>query len=363
MRLTLPINIHPLEGRCLYVNHDKFFIENSDGLDVYDSESLSRVSPEGLFKKTGRMSIVWEDAETIHFLDNISVLRGGTLYTMDMSAFSVNRLGPCPLTGLHQIGIDSENLYLSANFSDVVSTPLSNPDLLNTNTILTNDLSLTTILPHGIMQVDMQKVFVVHNMDGSLIWKRCLNSYDIPREDRWGGCERKIINKTVLHGKNALYNLEPYLLICIDTENGSLLWQLEDAVDKTWCVSTDGFVYTVWQGILKKICATSGKLIFEKNIVDEWVQNEKELLNLFQIELTESHMWCGFLGHGICAINLETAKIDFHEFDGASLNTKPTIRNNQMFVQLTSGGLGIDNTEITDYILEGSGGYLLEPDS
>lgn len=166
-----------------------------------------------------------------------------------------------------------------------------------------------------------------------------------------------------LYSNSALLRSTYGSLVCIDILKQKLSWFVDECVGEAWSFCNEGKVYSVFQGNLKIIDAETGSILLDKPIETDWVQDNKQLLNLFQVNVSSTHLWCGFLGHGLCAINLETAQIDWHEFDGQTLNSKPIIKNNRIYIQLMSGGIGLDNAGTQSYILEGEGGYREESDN
>jgi len=209
----------------------------------------------------------------------------------------------------------------------------------------------------------VRSILQVHSSVGDLFWEKKIQDYGLSDHNLPYQGRTEIKPCSFVFNNNILLNVFPYRLISINAQNGDLNWVLPDIVDKQWIIGNKGKVYSVFKGNLKVVDAETGELLLDKPIKADWVQAEKDTLNLFQVNVSSTHLWCGFLGHGLCAVNLETAEIDWHEFDGQSLNRKPIIKNNRIYVQLMSGGIGLDNEGTQEYILEGEGGYIEDSDN
>jgi len=211
--------------------------------------------------------------------------------------------------------------------------------------------------------IGSSSVIECHDLKGTTKWSIQIDNNNLSVIDAayHSGCEIQPCSGT--YNDNILITINQCHLLSLDVGTGDLNWVLPDILDKQWIIGNEGKVYSVFKGNLKVVDAESGELLFDKSIKADWVQAEKDTLNLFQINVSSTHLWCGFLGHGLCAVNLETAEIDWHEFDGQSLNRKPIIKNNRIYVQLMSGGIGLDNEGTQEYILEGEGGYIEDSDN
>ncbi|WP_444917515.1 hypothetical protein [Microbulbifer sp. JMSA003] len=152
-------------------------------------------------------------------------------------------------------------------------------------------------------------------------------------------------------------------LFCIDVLTRTLLWRVDYCLGKRWTLDAEGKIYSVYNGNLKIIEVKTGDVLLDRLINADWVQAKKDTLNLFQVSVSKTHLWCGFLGRGLCAINLKTAEVDWHEFDGRTCNRNPIIKNNRIYVQIMGGGIGLDNEGTKEYVLEGEGGYIENSDN
>lgn len=201
-----------------------------------------------------------------------------------------------------------------------------------------------------------------YSLSGSLVWSCELAELARKNIQLTEGLNFKVSERVRSVESKIIFHVDPYRLFCVSSEDGRYLWDIDDAVDFNWCIGHDNYIYSVRNGMLKTISSTDGSLVSDKEIDCDWIQSEKIGLNLFQVSYTDAHLICGFLGHGLCAINLKTAKVDWHEFDGMTCNRTPIIKNNRIYAQM-KGGIEFGGGRGQEYVLEGVGGYMGCPDN
>jgi len=163
-------------------------------------------------------------------------------------------------------------------------------------------------------------------------------------------------------GNNAVIHLSNNGLVCIDGKTGGFRWYLENALEHDWSFDCNNRIVGVYDSRLRIIDSETGVIIAERKINAEWAVSDRynRPLHLYRSLATETHLWAGFMGRGLCAINLDNGDVDYHVFDGGLCDSKPKVVNNRVFVAIRSGGLGLESQR-QEYILEGAGGY--KPDS
>jgi hypothetical protein len=158
-------------------------------------------------------------------------------------------------------------------------------------------------------------------------------------------------------GDKVIIHLKDDSIVCLQSEDGSLCWYLENALKYDWSFNCEKKIVGIYNSKLRIINIDSGS-ICEHPIGADWVTSD---IRLHNASATQTHLWSGFFGRGLCAINLENGNIDYHVFDGGTCDAKPKILNNRVFVAIRNGGLGLESNR-QEYILEGHGDYKPDAD-
>jgi hypothetical protein len=206
--------------------------------------------------------------------------------------------------------------------------------------------------------------------DGSMVYADMINGKLIERralggEVLWsvelgdGLPELTMFSKLV--GDKVILLLDDESMLALDANTGKFLWRLEKALQKKWLFDDACRIIGTYKARLRIIDSNTGKIISEKPINADWAnQSDSYLPQVFSCAVTKTHLWAGFSGRGLCAINLETGNVDYQVLDGGSCDSDPKILNNRIFVPIRSGGMGIGSGR-QEYVIEGAGGY--KPDS
>lgn len=343
--LYLPLDVKKKNARLTHIDKDHLIIYDDGKLIAYDTTTLTEV----LF------SLAVDDRYQSFYRKKSAILMNsneGTIRLLDIENKTIKEINADVISPY--IFIETLNSEVSYFFGEqkISKINVDNFDVIKSTAPLRRAF-IPVSLNSGFC-LKSKNIFKFYNKDLELVYE-----LDIP----------KLLEQSEITVKLPYYSYKDSVLI--QTSNNSLIscvygsqkinWKVENCLHNNWVLGNEDKVYSVFKGNLKIIDAETGKLILDKAINNDWIQAKKERLNLFQINVSSTHLWCGFLGHGLCAINLETAEVDWHHFDGQSLNCTPIITDNRIYVELMNGGLGLDNTGTQEYILEGDGGYI--PDS
>ena len=362
----LPLKEIKTNESLFHIDDSFIVLEGKTTLDIYDSCKFSFEKIYTYEKKSG-VRLVFSMGSTLFFRDNSSVFKAGDIYSLDMTTGEVNELGGADFKLSTYLGTREGISYFNHDLGHIVRLNSESANKLEFSVVRSIDYPANNPLLYSstivTSRIGLNSMVEAHDYTGELLWSKDLEEFGLfAHEENYNGAS-EIKPCTCSYKEDVLINVFPYRLVSINAQNGDLNWVLPDVVDKQWIIGNEGKVYSVFKGNLKVVDAESGELLLDKPINSDWVQAEKDTLNLFQVNVSSTHLWCGFLGHGLCAVNLETAEIDWHEFDGQSLNRKPIIKNNRIYVQLMSGGIGLDNEGTQEYILEGEGGYIEDSDN
>jgi hypothetical protein len=364
MILNLPIVKRNMDCSIFHIGKRYIYLESEEDIKAVSLKDFSIANFR--YVKKGKVRKSFECDGYFYFRDNASVVKPGDLFRVSNDDLSIEKLGRSPFKMINFIG-DNENqdLFFSFNSKEVKTVRRRNLSILDFKDYIKYPFPKSGALVVGdkLVLVERGQRVQAYELSGALHWEQTLFDYGLDSHTYDFNDKSEIKPCTCSYKEDVLINVFPYRLVSINAQSGDLNWVLPDVVDKEWIIGNEGKVYSVFKGNLKVVDAETGELLLDKPINSDWVQAEKDTLNLFQVNVSSTHLWCGFLGHGLCAVNLETAEIDWHEFDSQSLNRKPIIKNNRVYVQLMSGGIGLDNEGTQEYILEGEGGYIEDSDN
>lgn len=338
-----------VKGELFHVSDKFYFIH--DGVSIYCVNSETHNKNSFSYKKESAVKVGFQLGESLFFRDNASLFENGDLLKLDMQSWQLEHLGSCPFSSIILQERQNDDLFFILNMTSFSKSPVY--DCLNFETLADIGYEYQPLVHEdgaAFIPLDDDKYIYSTDFELKENWRYPIKSF----------CNGKFnpLGKINHINNQLLFNTEAAEIVSIDIETGERLWCVEEFSVTGWCHNNDGKLFTCYKGNLKKIDVKTGQLEMDIAVNEPLVQSNSDELHLFQVNISKTHLWCGFLGHGVCAINLETAEIDWHGFDGQSLNSEPKILNNQMFLQFMSGGIGLDNTGMTDYILEGEGGYL-----
>lgn len=352
-KFNLPLSALKIPGRLFHIDSEIVAYYGNHGLSVLLSRELTSPLFDCIMEERGHA--FYRRKDQILFHDNTSITTTGQLMRLDLNKRMVFEISA---KGLFTSGIflkANEDIgYFKTDFKKISKIDLSDFSVI-AETEKYRRSSNAVALDFGFSMKTQNDLML---FDESL---SLFSSMNVPS----ALADKSLKLEPVIgaHKEDVLVQLTNSSLVSCKLSSGAVNWKTDECLSNKWCIGNEGKVYSVFKGSLKTVDAETGDLLLDKPIDADWVQAEKDTLNLFQVNVSSTHLWCGFLGHGLCAINLKTAKIDWHDFDGQTINRKPIIKNNRIYVQLMAGGIGLDNAGVQEYILEGEGGYLEESDN
>jgi len=355
INFSLPVRVTAVEGRLFHLDSNYVIYSHDQYLNVFvssDLETTMLVAPTPIECEVSESFLRMDDY--IYFDDDADLSEKGCIYRLNIGEHTVVRVSEGMFTSCFPVKIDDEYGYFATDHKKLSKLKL------DSLTIVTETQKYRRSGP----PVSLASGFCIKSKNDLNFFNSELDLVKkVDIEEVLSEANLKITSRLQSHKNNVLIGLSDGSVASIGLGTSLLNWRVGEFFDNRWCVGNEGQVYSVFKGNLKVVDAETGDLLLDKPINSDWVQAEKDTLNLFQVNVSATHLWCGFLGHGLCAVNLETAEIDWHEFDGQSLNRKPIIKNNRIYVQLMSGGIGLDNEGTQEYILEGEGGYIEDSDN
>lgn len=339
-------DIIKIAGILDFINHETLVQKLEDSLQVIDAANLSVIH---------KVAIESDFIAPLHYDDQGAIYQdidfdGSDVFYWDFQSENFTKVSHVEGDGLMPFYEDDRvQLLVDASSGWVYSREqgsFSFKELYQVRFPSNKPLVGDGLITHIGLGGDMKCV----NFRGEAVWESTFSRVCPQLTDHSSTKRPSIKPPAHLVDDNIIFHQYPYRLVCISLADGSYKWSTDDVVDFNWCTDGSGKIYCIRQGLLKILSTHDGSILSEKRIECDWIQREKDALNLFQVEATKTHLICGFLSHGLCAINLEFATVDWQEFEGMTCNRKPIIRNHNIYAQM-KGGIELQSGDVQEYIL------------
>ncbi|MDO3381610.1 hypothetical protein [Gilvimarinus algae] len=344
--IELLLSIKRVSGKLFYVDEEVVIFTTPSAFLVYDAVNLD--DPKFELSKNNNMNVCAciRVKNRIFYQDNEGLTADGDFNYVDLDKREIGDQGESQYSALIFLKTEGPKGYFKADSKNLIKLSL-NDFSVECSSDRYRRTGMPAVFDSGIC---MKSADTINFFNNDLELIDSIFSGDLV------GSTDNFILREIASSKNVLILwLENGSIIGLDFDTKDILWSVEGFYSKKWAVSEEGVVYTVWKDELVRIDSATGDTTRNK-IKSEFLKTEN--LQLFQLSASSKHLWCGFIGNGLCAINLSSFEVDFHEFSGCTVNRKPFISNNRLYIQLISNGIGLDGSDLQEVVLEGQSGFI-----